>query len=179
MFIIEGEDTDNLRIVKVVGPSGIIKNAFKDDNGKIYRFVQLKPDLNTMKKEEAKDVVIKLNKEEEEILKKAFDNLEFETAKAIIRESSLASLDELASLMQKKPNWRLKISGHTDNQGKPATNMQLSKNRALAVKNYLMTKGISEDRFKVEWFGQTKPIADNKTPEGRQKNRRVEMLIIE
>jgi outer membrane protein OmpA-like peptidoglycan-associated protein len=42
-----------------------------------------------------------------------------------------------------------------------------------------MTKGISEDRFKVEWFGQTKPIADNKTPEGRQKNRRVEMLIIE
>jgi outer membrane protein OmpA-like peptidoglycan-associated protein len=179
MFIIEGEDTDNLRIVKVVGPSGIIKNAFKDDNGKIYRFVQLKPELNTMKKEEAKDVVIKLNKEEEEILKKAFDNLEFETAKAIIRESSLASLDELAALLQKKPSWRLKISGHTDNQGKPATNMQLSKNRALAVKNYLMTKGISEDRFKVEWFGQTKPIADNKTPEGRQKNRRVEMLIIE
>lgn len=179
MFLLEGEDTENLRIVKVAGASGVIKNAIKDDNGKIYRFVVLKPELTTMKKEEAKDVVIKLNKEEEEILKKAFDNLEFETAKAIIRESSLGSLDELASLMQKKPNWRLKISGHTDNQGKPATNMQLSKNRAEAVKSYLMTKGITADRFKVEWFGQTKPIADNKTPEGRQRNRRVEMLIIE
>ncbi|MFN4234723.1 MAG: DUF5723 family protein [Bacteroidia bacterium] len=179
MFIIEGEDTDNLKVVKVVGPSGVIKNAYKDENGVIYRFVPLKPEINKMQKEEAKDVVIKLNKEEEEILKKAFDNLEFETGKAIIRQSSYASLDELAELMKKKPSWRLKISGHTDNQGKPASNMLLSKNRANAVKDYLVKKGIDANRFKVEWFGQTRPIADNKTPEGRQKNRRVEMLIIE
>lgn len=179
MFLLEGDDIENLRIVKVAGASGVIKNAIKDDNGKIYRFVVLKPELTKMKQEEAKDVVIKLNKEEEEILKKAFDNLEFETAKAIIRENSLGSLDELASLMQKKPNWRLKISGHTDNQGKAQSNLILSKKRAEAVRDYLMSKGISADRFKVEWFGQTRPIADNKTPEGRQKNRRVEMLIIE
>lgn len=179
MFILEGEDTENIRIVKVAGASGIIKNAIKDDNGKFYRFVVLKPELTKMKKEEAQDVVIKLNKEEEEILKKAFDNLEFETGKAIIRENSLASLDELASLLLKKPSWRLKISGHTDNQGKPQSNLILSKKRAEAVRDYIMSKGVSADRFKVEWFGQTRPIASNKTPEGRQKNRRVEMLIIE
>jgi outer membrane protein OmpA-like peptidoglycan-associated protein len=179
MFIIEGEDTENMRIVKVMGANGVVKNAIKDDKGNIYRFVVLKPELNKMQKEEAKDVVIKLNKEEEEILKKAFDNLEFATAKDIIKENSLGSLDELASLMQKKPSWRLKISGHTDNQGKAASNMILSKKRAEAVKKYLMNKGIAEDRFKVEWFGQTKPIADNRNEQGRQKNRRVEMLIIE
>lgn len=179
MFVIVAEDFELPKTIKVVGPSGIMKLAYKDENGVIYRFVQLKPEVTQMKKEDAKDVVIKLAKEEEEILKKAFDNLEFETGKAIIRSSSYESLNELAGLMKKKPSWRLKISGHTDNQGKPASNMLLSKNRANAVKEYLKAQGIDESRFKVEWFGQTKPIADNKTPEGRQKNRRVEMLIIE
>jgi len=139
----------------------------------------IKPDNNGLKPEAEKDVAIKLNKEEEEVLKKAFNNLEFATAKDIIKQESYASLDELAALMAKKPNWRLKISGHTDNQGGKATNMKLSEKRAKAVQKYLVSKGIAADRFKVEWFGQTKPIADNKTEAGRQKNRRVEMLIIE
>jgi outer membrane protein OmpA-like peptidoglycan-associated protein len=54
----------------------------------------------------------------------------------------------------------------------------LSKNRTMAVKNYLLSKGIEQDRIRAEWYGQTKPIADNNTPEGRQKNRRVEMSIV-
>lgn len=81
--------------------------------------------------------------------------------------------------MIKKPNWRLKISGHTDNVGSAKANLVLSQKRAEAVKKYLMSKGVPADRFKVEWFGGTKPIASNKTELGRQKNRRVEMLIIE
>jgi len=101
------------------------------------------------------------------------------TAKDVIKPESLGSLDELAALMAKKPNWRLKISGHTDNQGDKAKNLKLSEKRAKAVQNYLVGKGIAADRFKAEWFGSKKPIADNKTEAGRQKNRRVEMLIIE
>ncbi|MCE3281001.1 MAG: outer membrane protein/peptidoglycan-associated protein, partial [Bacteroidetes bacterium] len=58
-------------------------------------------------------------------------------------------------------------------------NLKLSEKRAKAIQNYLVSKGIAADRFKVEWFGSKKPIADNKTEAGRQKNRRVEMLIIE
>ena len=119
-----------------------------------------------------------IKKEEQEILKSAFDHLEFETGKSIIRASSLKSLDELADVMKKRSEFKLSLAGHTDDVGKPASNLTLSKNRTLAVKNYIVKKGIAPERIKSEWFGQTKPIAPNTTPEGRQKNRRVEMNII-
>jgi len=73
----------------------------------------------------------------------------------------------------------LRISGHTDNKGKRESNMQLSKKRAEAVKKYLMQKGLSADKFEVLYFGPDKPIAPNETEEGRARNRRVEMLIVE
>jgi outer membrane protein OmpA-like peptidoglycan-associated protein len=88
-------------------------------------------------------------------------------------------LDELFDLLYMNVGWKLKISGHTDNQGNAVTNLKLSEKRAEAVRQYLITKGISPNRFKVEWFGATKPIADNETKEGRQRNRRVEMMMIE
>ncbi|HNS42502.1 MAG TPA: OmpA family protein, partial [Taishania sp.] len=113
-----------------------------------------------------------------EILKTAFDNLEFETGKDIIKEVSKPSLDELAGVLVKKPEWKLQIAGHTDNVGNAQSNLILSKKRAEAVKNYLSSKGVDASRFSVLYFGQTMPIADNNTPEGRQKNRRVEMSII-
>ncbi len=178
IFSLEGENTEVYMEVKVM-VGGIAKKALRDSKDKYFRFIILKPADNKLKPEDNKDVAIKLNVEEAEVLKKAFDNLEFATAKDIIKTESLASLDELAALMKKKPNWRLKISGHTDNQGKPATNLKLSEKRAKAVQNYLISKGIAADKFKAEWFGSKKPIADNKTEAGRQKNRRVEMLIIE
>ncbi|MDQ3108269.1 MAG: OmpA family protein, partial [Bacteroidota bacterium] len=128
---------------------------------------------------EVKDVIVVLTKEEQAVIKKAFDNLEFESGKDIIRSTSFSALDELAALMVKHPEWALKISGHTDNVGKPAANLTLSKKRAESVKRYLASKGVSADHLKTEYFGQTRPIALNTTPEGRQKNRRVEMLIID
>ncbi|MGQ0828231.1 MAG: DUF5723 family protein [Bacteroidota bacterium] len=178
LFKLEGEDTELLDEIKVT-VGGISKRALRDVKDKYFRFIVLDTDSNKLKKEQETDVAIKLNQQEAEVLKKAFNNLEFATAKDIIKDESFASLDELAGLMAKKPNWRLKISGHTDNQGKPATNLKLSQKRAEAVKKYIVSKGIPADRFKVEWFGHKKPIADNKTEAGRQKNRRVEMLIIE
>jgi len=118
-----------------------------------------------------------IKKEEQEAIRKAFDNLEFETGKAIIRTSSYPSLNELADVLIKRPEFKLLIAGHTDNVGNDASNMTLSKNRTLAVRDYLSKKGIDPSRFKTEWFGETRPIAPNTTPEGRQKNRRVEMNI--
>lgn len=119
-----------------------------------------------------------IKKEEQAVLKKAFDNLEFETGKSVIKKSSLASLNELAEVMKNRHEFKLSLSGHTDNVGKPASNLTLSKNRTMAVKNFLVKKGVESGRIKTEWFGQTIPIADNTTPEGRQKNRRVEMKIV-
>lgn len=119
-----------------------------------------------------------IEKEEQEVLKEAFDNLEFATGKSVIKVSSYASLDKLADLLKKKPEYKLLIEGHTDNVGSRANNITLSKNRANAVKTYLMKQGVGASRFVVEWYGPDKPIDDNKTEEGRQRNRRVEMSII-
>jgi outer membrane protein OmpA-like peptidoglycan-associated protein len=119
-----------------------------------------------------------LTAEEKEVLKEAFDNLEFETGKAVIVQKSLESLKELAEVLKKRPEYRLQISGHTDNVGIPANNLKLSKDRANAVKIFLNKNGIDNNRLIAEGFGSTKPLVDNKTPEGRQRNRRVEMKII-
>ncbi len=108
----------------------------------------------------------------------AFDNLEFETGKDIIKQVSIPSLTELAEVLIKKPEWRLQIAGHTDNVGNDQANLVLSKKRAESVRNFMVSQGIDADRLVVLYFGETMPIADNDTPEGRQKNRRVEMTII-
>lgn len=119
-----------------------------------------------------------IEKEVQEILKTAFEDLEFETGKDIIKSSSFPSLNELAEVLKKKSEWLLQISGHTDNVGDDQKNLILSKNRAEAVKLYLSSKGIDSGRFNVLYFGETMPITSNDTPLGRQKNRRVEMKIV-
>ncbi|MFN0201088.1 MAG: DUF5723 family protein [Bacteroidia bacterium] len=108
----------------------------------------------------------------------AFNNLEFETAKAIILPSSFGDLDTLATYLIAHPEYRLQITGHTDNQGDDAKNMDLSIRRAEAVKTYLVQRGIDATRFLTAGYGEIKPVADNETPEGRAKNRRVELVII-
>jgi outer membrane protein OmpA-like peptidoglycan-associated protein len=119
-----------------------------------------------------------IEKEVEEILKTAFSALEFENGKDIIMTTSFASLDELAEVLIKKPTWGLQLTGHTDNVGDDQKNLVLSKKRAEAVRVYLASKGLDESRFYVLYFGESQPIAPNDTPEGRQKNRRVDMVII-
>ncbi|MBK7149898.1 MAG: OmpA family protein [Bacteroidetes bacterium] len=118
-----------------------------------------------------------LEKKEIETVKTAFENLEFETGKDIIRTSSYASLNSLAMLLVKKANYGLRIEGHTDNVGSDSNNLILSQKRATAVKNYLKKKGVEGNKLEDFGYGESKPIATNDTPEGRQKNRRVEMTI--
>ncbi len=116
---------------------------------------------------------------ERKIIEKAFASLEFATGKDIIKPKSLPSLNDLAALLLKhQEDWKLKLAGHTDNEGQAEANMTLSEKRSKAVKNYLMKKGVKDEQVTAEWFGQTQPIADNATKEGRQKNRRVEMTVI-
>jgi len=111
-----------------------------------------------------------------DILKDAFDNLEFEFGKANIRESSYSSLDKLAGLLVNQV-YTLKISGHTDNVGSDKFNFKLSKDRAEAVKTYLVSKGANASKIEATGYGEYQPIATNDTPEGRAKNRRVELTL--
>lgn len=117
------------------------------------------------------------DKSPENILKDAYDNLEFEFNKDVIKESSFPFLDELVDVLRQK-EWNIKLEGHTDNKGSADYNLKLSKARANAVKKYLEDKGIKPTRIQADGFGSTKPIADNSTEEGRNKNRRVEFKVI-
>tara|TARA_B110000285_G_scaffold23623_1_gene22762 strand:- start:504 stop:2138 length:1635 start_codon:yes stop_codon:yes gene_type:complete len=119
-----------------------------------------------------------IEKEEQEVLNTAFSNLEFETGLDVIKKASKPSLMELANTLKKKPDWKIQVTGHTDNVGDDDVNMVLSKKRAEAVKNFLGTEGIDKRRVKTLYFGETKPLSDNNTPSGRQKNRRVEFKVI-
>ncbi len=111
-----------------------------------------------------------------EILEKASRVL-FETGKAIIKSESYSILDELVALLQEYPRSYISLAGHTDSEGSESDNLMLSKNRAQAVKNYLIEKGISEDRITSTGYGEMRPVDSNETAEGRAKNRRVEMKL--
>lgn len=99
----------------------------------------------------------------------------FETNSDKLKVASLAQLDELADILKRYEAANLVIEGHTDSQGEDAYNMTLSQKRTDSVKTYLMGKGIMESRLTASGFGETKPVADNKTSLGRAKNRRVEL----
>jgi outer membrane protein OmpA-like peptidoglycan-associated protein len=114
----------------------------------------------------------------QEIVVTAFKNLNFDTNKSDIRPESFESLNKLAELLKKETSWKLKIEGHTDSAGSAQSNLDLSNRRAAAAKKYLVGKGVVEGMITTEGFGETKPIADNKTAEGMQKNRRVVLTII-
>lgn len=119
-----------------------------------------------------------IEKEVEEALDLAFNNLEFESGKAVIKSSSFFSLGELAQILDTHPDYQLLVEGHTDNVGAEASNQLLSEMRAAAVKTFLVGKGIDPGRIQTKAYGETKPIASNETAEGRQKNRRVELNVV-
>jgi outer membrane protein OmpA-like peptidoglycan-associated protein len=119
-----------------------------------------------------------LNAEEQDILKQAFEDLEFATGKSLINETSGPNLDKLAEVLKKHPEFKLQVSGHTDNVGNAAKNLKLSADRAASVKTYLVTKGVSAKQITTAGYGDKRPVAANDTDAGRQKNRRVELKII-
>jgi OmpA-OmpF porin, OOP family len=102
----------------------------------------------------------------------------FKTASAELLEESYYVLENVFNSLEAFSSVKIEIAGHTDNQGGDSYNMALSYDRAKTVMNYLVQRGISPDRIVAKGYGKTRPIAPNDTPEGRAKNRRVEVVPI-
>jgi OmpA-OmpF porin, OOP family len=107
----------------------------------------------------------------------AAKNIFFGFASADIVEKSLSSLDEVITVMQQSPGMKLKIEAHADNKGSFLRNIYWSEQRAKAVADYMISKGIAAERIQYKGYGDSQPVADNATEEGRAKNRRVELKV--
>ncbi|HET6862320.1 MAG TPA: OmpA family protein [Pyrinomonadaceae bacterium] len=107
----------------------------------------------------------------------SFDRLEFETDSATLKPSSREQLSNVAAILQAYPQVDLKIGGYTDNTGDPARNFKLSQDRATSTLNELVGLGVAKSRLAAEGYGQQFPVADNATPEGRQRNRRIDIRV--
>lgn len=105
------------------------------------------------------------------------NNIFFEFGKATLRPESSEELDRVAALLTDNPSMQIDIAGHTDNVGSDADNLKLSDDRAKAVHDYLVNKGVVATRLSWKGYGETKPVAGNDTDEGRAQNRRVEFVI--
>ncbi len=108
----------------------------------------------------------------------ALRNIFFNTASYDLLPASNAELDKLVKLLQSNPTLRIELGGHTDNVGADAANLTLSDQRAKAVREFVIAKGIEADRITAAGYGETKPIATNDTEEGRAQNRRTEVTVL-
>ena len=105
-------------------------------------------------------------------------NIFFDVNRFELKPESSTELDNIVKLLKENPSLKIQISGHTDNVGKPADNLKLSNNRANAVIGYLIGKGIDANRLSSKGWGETKPLADNSNEDGRARNRRTEMKVM-
>lgn len=105
------------------------------------------------------------------------DNILFETGKSHLLPGSFIELNRLADLLSDNPTMEIRISGHTDNKGNSEKNMLLSEQRAKAVYDYLVSKGV-KNRMEYKGYGSTKPLTNNDSEEGRRQNRRVEFEVL-
>lgn len=183
LFLLDGNETDLLDelLILLIDDNGNerVITASRDATN-MLRYEYIPPiensDLDLL---EEVDVPIILMEEEKEIINTAVNHLEFNFGSAVISFGSYSYLDELSNLLNNNPEWRIKLSGHTDNVGSESSNLLLSKKRAEAIREVLMNRGVSSDRIIVRYFGESQPITENDTEEGRQRNRRVDMLMIE
>jgi OOP family OmpA-OmpF porin len=107
------------------------------------------------------------------------ENVNFDNNKSEVKPEGAVVLDETATLLKRCPARRVRLTAHTDSNGSDAYNMKLSQRRADSVRSYLVSHGIDASRIEAEGRGESNPIADNATPEGRAENRRVELEPIE
>ncbi|MDN5204003.1 OmpA family protein [Fulvivirgaceae bacterium BMA10] len=106
------------------------------------------------------------------------NNIFFDFDKSVLKPESFAELDRMVEFMQENPKMTFEISGHTDSDGTDAYNIGLSRRRAEAVHDFFIKKGVDAKRLVAKGYGETRPIATNETDEGRQQNRRVELVIL-
>ena len=150
IFILGFKDSTSYNVLKIPATTGnaYYKNPFKVD-------IQFQP---------SKTFVL--------------EDCNFDFGKATLQPESYTVLDELVSYLVRKDDEKIEIGGHTDNVGSAASNLKLSQERANAVRDYLIAKGISADRLFAKGYGMTEPVADNKTEDGRAQNRRTEVKVL-
>lgn len=143
-----------------------------------YYAVTQNVDLSDLKEYKEIEVDLYLNPiEKGEIIR--LNNIFFASGKYELLAESYGELDKLLQVLKSNSKMKIEISGHTDAVGADADNLTLSNNRANAVMNYLLGKGIAKDRLSAKGYGETKFIATNDNDEGKQLNRRVEFVILE
>ncbi len=106
------------------------------------------------------------------------NNIFFEQSKYDLLDESFPELDRVAMLLKSNPTIEIQLEGHTDNQGDFMLNVELSRNRVMAVRDYLVRQGIDQNRIHYKGYGSTRPLANNHTEDNRRKNRRVEFVIV-
>ncbi len=147
--------------------------------GVIERFVELFPGFEIVDELEVRP------HETREELQRGLDQfvasrvVEFEFDSDALTPRGRETIAEVAQTLRAMPGARIEISGHTDSSGDDDFNMELSLRRADAVRDYLVELGLSAGRFETDGFGETRPIADNETEEGRQRNRRTEFRVLD
>jgi outer membrane protein OmpA-like peptidoglycan-associated protein len=144
---------------------------------KVNRGDSLAPGIYSIYKKQKKTPPDSLTPEKGTLIQ--FDNVVFERTKSDLLPEALPELDRLAAWMKQRPLMRIRLEGHTDNQGDPAKNQILSQDRVNKVKEYLINNGIDESRIEAVGYGGFFPIKDNSNEETRKQNRRVEFEILE
>jgi cytochrome c oxidase subunit 2 len=131
------------------------------------RAKELKSDFQNALSSESKD-------DKTILLKHVFYN----TGSAALSDLSKYELDNLTGILKANPTVKVELAGHTDSQGDESSNLELSKNRAQNVMNYVLDKGLDASRLIYTGYGETLPIGDNGTDAGREQNRRTELRIV-
>jgi outer membrane protein OmpA-like peptidoglycan-associated protein len=164
-----------------MGMTAVLKLIY-DRQARLFFIDYLKPDPGQVVEAKQEGNLYPSKKLEESVLQKinvSAKSIQFQSGKAVLTENSYAVLDVIAELMQQYPSSQWTIDGHTDNTGSTEKNLSLSEQRAQAVADYLVKKGVLAQDLFVNGYGQDKPIADNATAEGRKQNRRVEIKPIQ
>lgn len=154
--------------------------SLKAENASLKKNVKEQQDsINSLRERNVAQAktIYEMTEDESKMVKASLADLRFETGKAIIKKESYPALDNIVKLIDERKEWNVMLSGYTDNAGDPGKNLILSRDRAAAVKAYFVNKGIDPARIQSAGYGDKDPIADNNTPTGRARNRRVELEL--
>ncbi|MBL4578072.1 MAG: PorP/SprF family type IX secretion system membrane protein [Flavobacteriales bacterium] len=183
LFMLDGEEValidDILILTKDEKGKDKIITAGKE-KGNLFRYESLPASsLSIPGLLEEDEVAFIMNTRDQRILRTTYESLKFNTGEAIIRLESYPYMEALSKMLIINSDWRIILSGFTDDVGSDHYNLLLSKQRAETVKRALVKRKVPAKQVRVKFYGESHPIAPNKTEDGRQKNRRVEMRIVQ
>lgn len=169
-IVVPKKDADDKKQRFVISATG-------DDMALNTKVVEADPEeIDGAEKVQAEPTKIKTAKKGQTV---RLNDVNFATNSSVLNSKSMLVIDELKRYLAAKPNMKIAIHGHTDNVGDPKENLQLSKDRAKEVMDYLIFEGIDPSRLTFQGFGETQPKASNSSESGRATNRRVEFVILE